>query len=231
MCQEVRKIKSDYNYDFENLLIDQQSDMQEDINKKNKAIEQIAEYFTTSIVKNNSKIERIIDHPFAQPIVAIAKHLGFVIFKGEFENLTGQNSDYRDASGMITIDGQLVENFGSDKVLVINPKENLGHRRFTIAHELAHYLFDFNETKQYRYVNFYRTNEVSNQVEIRASRFAALLMPVKLFKERYTYLTNSKNITYYELVNKLADEFQVSPTAIVRRIDELSELGELEYDR
>lgn len=61
MCQEARKIKSDYNYDFENLLIDQQNDMQEDINKKNKAIEQIAEYFTTSIVKNNSKIERIID--------------------------------------------------------------------------------------------------------------------------------------------------------------------------
>ena len=62
-----------------------------------------------------------------------------------------------------------------------------------------------------------------NDVERRASRFAAaLLMPKDTFIERYNIIEN-KN--YYEKINILSDEFQVSSTAVNRRVQELKELG------
>ncbi len=228
MCREIRTIKNQYQYDFSNLLVDLENDSLREKNEKNLKIEDIADYFTEEIINKNKDIERIKDYPYAQPIIAISNHLGFKNYESDF-SLLGKTMDaYRNSSGMIAIDGDLIEKYDTDKILIINKNDTTKHQRFTIAHELGHYLFDFNETKDYKYYDFYRTENIYiNATERRASRFAAaLLMPRNTFIERYNKIKNTSN--YYETINRLSNEFQVSPTAIDRRIKELKELGVLQ---
>jgi len=220
MCQEVIKIKEEYQYDFSGLLITDKNKA----NEINNRIENIAENLLNDILKNDKSIEYIKDNDIAVPIVGISNHFGFKNFDGDFSNLSNNLSQYRNASGMIAINSDFKKIYGSDKILILNKNETLEHSIFTIAHELGHYLFDFNETKQYTYTDFYRTEETyKDDKEKRASRFAAsLLMPKKLFVEQYKKL---KDLTYYEKVDKLSEKFVVSTTAINLRIEELKELG------
>lgn len=52
------------------------------------------------------------------------------------------------------------------------------------------------------------------------NRFAAeLLMPEKVFKKRYKALENS---TYYEKIAQLIEDFGVTQTAVLKRIEELN---------
>ena len=211
MCEEVKRLKRAHNYDFSSLLIDLEKDSK-------------ADSITEQIIDNNMDIERIRNYPYAQPIIAISKHFGFKNYESDFSILGNAMEAYRNSSGMIAIDGDLIEKYNTDKILIINKMDSAKHQRFTIAHELGHYIFDFNEMKEYKYYDFYRTEDIYiNDVERRASRFAAaLLMPKDTFIERYNIIEN-KN--YYEKINILSDEFQVSSTAVNRRVQELKELG------
>lgn len=147
------------------------------------------------------------------PIVQLAKNFCFSVFQQEF--------DKDNISGIIAIDPELRERFGNDKIITVNTKDNLGHQRFTIAHELAHYLFDFNEKLSTQYYNAYDTNDTNNKIENRANFFAAnLLMPKDKFIQKYNEYNGT--CTLYDIVLKLSDDFQVSASAINRRIKELS---------
>lgn len=220
MCREVVEIKKKYNYDFSRLLIHDQKDCK----TINLEIETIAENLLNNILKNDHNIEHIKANNIAVPIVGISNHFGFKNFDGDFSNLSNNLSQYRNASGMIAINSDFKKIYDSDKILILNKNETLEHSRFTIAHELGHYLFDFNETTQYTYTDFYRTEEAyKDEKEKRASRFAAaLLMPKESFINQYNQL---KSLTYYEIVNKLSEIFIVSTTAIDLRIKELKELN------
>ena len=101
------------------------------------------------------------------PIVAIMKSLNFQVVAGELKD---------EISGIIGIDDDLAKNFKSSKVIAINNKDNVGHQRFTMAHELAHYLFDFDVSNQIVYYNTYNTFEDENEEERRANYFAANLL-------------------------------------------------------
>ena len=146
------------------------------------------------------------------PIVAIMKSLNFQVVAGELKD---------EISGIIGIDDDLAKNFKSSKVIAINNKDNVGHHRFTMAHELAHYLFDFDVSNQIVYYNTYNTFEDENEEERRANYFAAnLLMPEKKFKKEFDNVVIKNNL--YVTVEKLSQIFQVSGEAVRRRISELS---------
>lgn len=146
------------------------------------------------------------------PIVAIMKSLNFQVVAGELRD---------EISGIIGIDDDLAKNFKSSKVIAINNKDNVGHQRFTMAHELAHYLFDFDVSNQIIYYNTYNTFEDENEEERRANYFAAnLLMPEKKFKKEFDNVVIKNNL--YVTVEKLSQIFQVSGEAVRRRISELS---------
>ena len=146
------------------------------------------------------------------PIVAIMKSLNFQVVAGELKD---------EISGIIVIDDELAKNFKSSKVIAINNKDNVGHQRFTMAHELAHYLFDFDVSNQIVYYNTYNTFEDENEEERRANYFAAnLLMPEKKFKKEFDNVVIKNNL--YVTVEKLSQIFQVSGEAVRRRISELS---------
>ena len=146
------------------------------------------------------------------PIVAIMKALKFQVVAGELKD---------EISGIIGIDDDLAKNFKSSKVIAINNKDNVGHQRFTMAHELAHYLFDFDVSNQIVYYNTYNTFEDENEEERRANYFAAnLFMPEKKFKKEFDNVVIKNNL--YVTVEKLSQIFQVSGEAVRRRISELS---------
>ena len=224
MCSEVKTIKEKYSYNFEKFLkINNEACPQRiDIIKE---LETLAENLVSNILKNDNSIERIKNNEVAIPIIGICKHFGFKIYDMDFEFLSEKNKEYKNASGMIAISQKFKSLFNTDKVLFLNKTESFEHSRFTIAHEIAHYLFDFNEKKEFEYLNFYRTEEnYINNIEKRASRFAAaLLMPKNIFKHEYDSLPN--DITYYELITKLSEIFMAPTTAVDIRVKELKELG------
>ena len=138
------------------------------------------------------------------PIVAIMKSLNFQVVAGELKD---------EISGIIGIDDDLAKNFKSSKVIAINNKDNVGHQRFTMAHELAHYLFDFDVSNQIVYYNTYNTFEDENEEERRANYFAAnLLMPEKKFKKEFDNVVIKNNL--YVTVEKLSQIFKVSGEAV-----------------
>lgn len=145
---------------------------------------------------------------FPIPIVKIMKELNFLVGMQELED---------NLSGYIVISENIVKKFGKDKLICVNSKDSLGHQRFTIAHELAHFLFDFNPAQSKEYYNTYRTDDVNDENEKRANKFAAnLLMPEDEFKKVYMQLYEDE-----EKFSKLIEYFEVSRRAIDRRIIEL----------
>lgn len=226
MYKEIRKIKEDYNYDFSQLLINE--NMSKDEKREiNLEIENIAEVLYKQL-KKDKKINTIQKKNGWVPIATIAQYFGFKTKIGKLTDIGNITEELaKVVSGFISITPDNKEFFDTDKVMVINSNESQTHCRFTIAHELAHYIFDFNEKEQFSYSNTYRTDDYSDiPEEVRANRFAAaILMPNEEFVKKYNEFMKQEHATYYECIKKLSEHFFVSATAVVKRIDELKEMG------
>lgn len=147
------------------------------------------------------------------PVIEIAEQMGFKIFLARFSD--------RNLSGTIGISSQLKKQYKSDKVIILNNQDTDGHILFTLCHEIAHYIYDYRSDIEKEYANTYRTDEIKDDSEIRANRFAAaFLMPRKSFEEAYEEL--SRNVDNIELiVQGLSEAFDAPQTAVMKRMKEL----------
>ena len=198
MCIEIEKYKQEHNYDFSNYFDSSQ-------------IDDDAEALLNDFLSNpnyNLKLDKR-----KVPIIELAKIMGFKIYTAKFKD--------RNLSGTIGISKKLVNRYKSDKVVILNNQDTDEHILFTLCHELAHYIYDYESNAHNEYSNTYRTNEAINAKEMRANRFAAsLLMPKESFKEAYSELSNNiddKNI----IVQGLSDAFNAPKTAVRIRMKEV----------
>jgi len=120
----------------------------------------------------------------------------------------------------------------------ININEFKLRQRFTLAHEIAHFIYDIDFNKEFKIednkLTLYR-NEGIDPIEIRANKFAEkLLMPKELFIEKLIEIKNelfpgdSNRIgvpKIYRIVEGLSKKFNVSKPAIIVR---LSSIGAIE---
>lgn len=104
--------------------------------------------------------------------------------------------------------------YGSESgfVIFVDSDEPSYRQRFTAAHELGHFVLHRDSVGERNEDNYLlRSENMSNQQEVEANKFAAaLLMPMDLIEQQME-LGNST-------VSGLANEFGVSPTAMSIRL-------------
>lgn len=148
---------------------------------------------------------------FPIPIVKILREIGFDVRVADIfeENI----------SGFILI-GQVVQDIsGKDKAIGVSKYDSVERQRFTLAHEFAHYLFDFNENEDVEFFSTYDIEKADTDDEKIPSRFAAeFLMPEEMFIKRYKEL---EDLTRYEKINQLSQDFKSSQKSVIIRFEEL----------
>lgn len=188
---------------FENITNEIRNRRQEGYVYKNREMEEISKQFLSKLNDQEQ-----YDGPI--PIVKIAKKLGFNVYQQDME---------KELSGFIAIDPEIKQSMGNDKIIVVNVNDEIGHQRFVIAHELAHYLFDYEpKDNVVEYYNTYYKDTHDSESEERANRFAAeLLMP----RERFVDEVLSKGPYTLDLIKDLQNSFQVQDKAIIKRLHEV----------
>lgn len=154
----------------------------------------------------------------ATPIVKIAKEFDFKTYKETLKN---------GKSGDIHINGETKEKYGHDKIILVNKKDELFHQRFVVAHELAHYLFEFLGNPEYSdsnviFVDTYKKDQHETPQEKRANAFAAeIMMPRDLFIKQYCIARREDSNRMFILMY-LSRFFETSIDSIEKRIMEVS---------
>ena len=153
----------------------------------------------------------------ATPIVKIANEFDFKTYKQELT---------QGLSGDININGDTLERYGHDKVIIVNKEEELFHQRFVVAHELAHYLFEYIGNPEYRdpaikFSDTYFKDKHETPQEKRANRFAAaILMPEELFVQQYNIAKRVESNRIF-IILYLSKFFETTVDSIERRITEV----------
>jgi len=130
-------------------------------------------------------------------IISIAHEMGIRVFKVEY------NTD--DISGNIVYD----EEYGGDSgyAIYVNKKHSDVRRRFTTAHEIAHYVLHEDSIGDGIVDDALYRSGLSNKLEVEANTFAAnILMPLSL-------LTKQLEEGIFD-INKLSEKFKVSSQAM-----------------
>ena len=153
----------------------------------------------------------------ATQIVKISKEFDFKIYKEKLKN---------GKSGDIQVNGLTKEKYVYDKIILVNKKDELFHQRFVVAHELAHYLFDFLGNPNYSdpnviFVDTYEKDHHDKPEEKRANIFAAeIMMPRDLFIKQYYIAKHEENKPIF-ISTYLSEFFETSIDSIEKRIKEV----------
>lgn len=100
----------------------------------------------------------------------------------------------------------------------INANHHPTRQRFTIAHELGHYILHRNQQTDFVDSTYFRKEDTQNSMEFEANRFASeLLMPSSSFNYYKTNISND--------INDIAIHFGVSPLAVSVRSKQLQREG------
>lgn len=160
----------------------------------------------------------ITDYPI--PVEDIIRAMGFSLY----ENVMPIPS----VSGYIAIDPKLRAKFNNDKIIVVNSNDSVGHQRFAIAHEIAHYIYDYDGEKSLYDLYDTNRNNIDNPREKRANRFAAeLMIPAAPFLSIIKEI-ELENLSLVEGIVKAAKLFDVSTTSIIKRFGEVGKANLLE---
>lgn len=113
------------------------------------------------------------------------------------------------------ISGQIKET-GGICTIRINRHDAKARQRFTLAHEIAHFLLHSDKLSDGITDDVLYRSSLSNELEQEANRLAAdIIMPTKLIKESWA---NYSGLKVEEKIEKLAKEADVSTTAIKIRL-------------
>ena len=125
-----------------------------------------------------------------------------------------------EVSGFIVTDKKNVLNYDSNKVIVVNLSDSARRRRFTIAHELAHYILHRNNEDE---LFAHRNVGNNSNIEIEANIFASMiLMPENLIEKSLDNLIELQGYAdSFEKVNWISSQFAVSPAAAEVRLSQL----------
>lgn len=129
-----------------------------------------------------------------------------------------------DVSGLIVIDDKQWEKYGTNRFILVNLGELATRKRFTIAHELAHYILHGSGNTLYAHRDIKNSSEENAQMEREANYFAAnILMPEEFVKERVEEIENSVwgKVPKFMLIREIANSFVVSESAAEVRLKQL----------
>ncbi len=119
-----------------------------------------------------------------------------------------------------------MDKYGYKKIILVNKNDELFHQRFVIAHELAHYLFDFlgssnSENPDIEFTDTYSKDRHETLEEKRADKFAAsILMPEELFIDQYNFAQKRYSSRIFITIY-LSRFFEVSVNFVDKRIEEV----------
>jgi len=161
---------------------------------------------TTSRLLNNLNIGSA-----PVPIKKIIKELGIKLSSFDLGD---------DVSGVLVIEDNSAR-------IGYNPSESNVRQRFTLAHELGHYILHCDKKQNGLFVDSTKVmfrRQGSTALELRQERqanafAAALLMPDELIKKEYELLNERKDfLTDDNIVKKLSSMFKVSEIAMTYRL-------------
>jgi Zn-dependent peptidase ImmA (M78 family) len=120
----------------------------------------------------------------------------------------------------------LRQSYGS--VIGVNTLHHSNRQRFTIAHELGHFLLHEHDTVHVDRALFKHRNELSsagtNRDEVEANRFAAELLIPQAFLEKDLALNPIHDMLDDRRMQQLAKRYQVSVQAMTNRVVSLGYL-------
>jgi len=141
-------------------------------------------------------------------IVRICQAEGISVFE---ENLP------KNVSGFIVIQNDHFEYYGTGRLIAVNIRDSASRRRFTIAHELAHYILHKDESQEfYAHRDTGQNGGIENEANIFAS---CVLMPkalvISLLRDLRENATSAMKIVH------IAKNFAVSQDASRVRLEKL----------
>ncbi len=169
------------------------------------------------------KVKYVLDNYYSEDlnsassidIIKLAKNMGFVLISVKM----AEKED-----GFILIDEKSngILNLNTDKLIGINDSLSPEWKRFTIAHELGHYMLDYMaDLKRFngRYANREHIKGKNNN-EQECDHFAAcLLMPKDKVNKSFQEIEESLDINSKALL--LSKKFKVTELMALRRMEEL----------
>ena len=146
----------------------------------------------SNMTREKEKIIRDFQKKPPVRIFSLARALGLEIYKHEFPN---------------NISGCIEREEGGSYVIFTNENHHINRRRFTVAHEIAHYLLHRDMIEDGVVDDILYRSNLSGSLEKEANSYAAqLLMPRHLILEAIKEGIDS--------IKELADKFRVSEAAM-----------------
>lgn len=138
----------------------------------------------------------------ALDIVALAANLGLEVYEEKLEN----NAGY-------------IAHAAGDTFIVVNSLDPLTRQRFTIAHEIGHYVNDFDRLQKEGRLDRGTEKDYSDE-EVAADQFATSLLIPEAEAKSFLHDGNYSKINSV-VVEKMANYFNVSKTMAVQRLREI----------
>lgn len=124
----------------------------------------------------------------------------------------------KEVSGLIVIQKDNYKDFNTGKLIVVNLSDSAARRRFTIAHELGHYILHKGDQEE---IYAHRDAGQNGGKEKEANIFASnILMPENLVKNALEDLEQKDSYGQIK-ISYIAKEFAVSESAALVRLDQL----------